>query len=207
MRGIYATLTLPLLSLLAAHAAAKVPPRAGRWLPVALSGLLVALALGTAWQGGPPTILQPACTADTQAVATAIRSTGIRHLALPSGHSATLVGFYLSDAVVPERAAETSPSASEYGEYRIHNLVTPGELSTEWRATAEHALERLVGTHGDLLLLDVQHVEPTWPELEAAGGCEVREEFEGVRLLRCAGDDAAPVNTSRLRPSTASTNQ
>ncbi len=192
MRGIYGTLTLPVLALLAAHAAVVVPQRLGRWASIALAGLLVGGALVAAFEGGPPRILQPTCGMDTAEIARSIRATGLRHVALAHGHSASLLGFYLSESVVPEREAEVAPHTSVYGEYHIHNLVVPGELTTEWRSTAEETLAELQQVHGALLLLDFRHVEPTWPELEAVGGCEERGEFEGVRLLHCARGASGP---------------
>ncbi len=211
VRGIYAALSLPLISLLAMHALAVLPGQMIERLfgaqavrarhamagVVSVTGIVafVSLAIATAWRGTPPSVLAPQCVSDTAVVADEIRSTGITHVALTQGHSSSLLGFYLAETVVPKGEAARAPHMSKYGDYSIHNLMAPHELTTDWRPDAELSLAHLVDQHHRILLLDFQHVEPTWPALEQAGGCVVRSVYSGVGLLTC--EAASPPGSAR----------
>ncbi len=201
MRGIYATLSVPLLAVLAMHAATAGPKaltdllvsdseskglRLSRRVTAQVLVLLViGLAALAGWRGFPPAILRHPCSADVETVAQHVRSTEQRHVALIYGHSATLLGFYLSDIVVAEREAEQSPYLSVYHDYSIHNLAPPNELSIEWRHDAEKTLAALVRDHGEVMLLSFDMAESAWPELIEAGHCTPDRLFPGIESFLC----------------------
>lgn len=114
-----------------------------------------------------------------------IRAGGKGTVALVHGYSVYHLGFYLADEVRPPSEVERSADDFRYGAYRVRVLDEHRMSDPHWRSRAEGRLRGIVDAQGKAWLLDMPHVERTWPGLERAGSCRVHRRYFDLRLLEC----------------------
>lgn len=183
VRGTYLIVVLPLVVVLAAAGASLLASwAAGRYgmggaacsgLAGGLLGLLVVASLAPALSSGPASLAYREQPCSYHVASRLIDASNVRTVVLVHGHSRTLLGYYLA-----------APGSRTLGTTGIKSLCHTRSLGPRWRQEAEDRL-RLMAAEGPLWLVDVTHVERTWPALESAGGCRPQRVLGDLRLLVC----------------------
>ena len=201
MQGRYALLSFPFLAMMAMMApaataryvshrlSARSSERARRTTTTVLSLALAGCTIVLTLHYSKPLVSQKRtsgrCAADTKDLVLYVESTDIHRLAVVHGFTQGLLGFYSSARTVPLSETLVDPTHWRYGHLHIHALTDMENLGEDWRPDAEERIARLVAQHDRIYLVDAGTVEPAWPELEHAGGCQIQRQFGATRLLLC----------------------
>ncbi|MBW2262975.1 MAG: glycosyltransferase family 39 protein, partial [Deltaproteobacteria bacterium] len=194
MKGRYMHDVLPLLVLLAVMGAvigarrlterfAPRRPLVGAAAAWGAAFLLAAMAAWPAYRDGPRALAYSEQTCSYDEAARIIAQSDVRTAILLYGHSRTLVGYYLGGSGEPLED-RTGLESWRYGGTTLRTLCRFRELGPDWQAEAEARLE-LLTSREPAWIVDVTHVEHTWPALEQAGRCRVHAALDGLRLLLC----------------------
>ena len=200
MRGFYMALALPFLVPVAARGAAALPRMLLLRAPARLRGLAgdalgwglaSLLAFVPSWHSlafALPATEEQAHSCVYPEIAEAIRAGSARTVVLVHGYSRSLLGYYLAGKRVEPTAFKEKDRASPlYGGYTVVTLCDIEDLKGDWRPKAQERLRRIIARQGKAWLVDMRHVETTWPALEQARSCTVHKTYPEARLLSCGG--------------------